>query len=117
MGKVIGLGDQKPNGGTALGIYSSKLSGSVLQVVSKTIATDTCHYGQTNVMQWGNVSKKPNGLQYKGKVTSVVGGNTDCPPPTPIDSWTFPSGGLPSGSFVPSEYPYAYIDAVTIVSV
>jgi hypothetical protein len=112
MGKVIGLGDQKPGEASEFGIYSAKLKGTTLQVSAKTVSFDNCKYGQTNVVQWGNISSHPNGLQYKGRVTAVVAGNTDCTP-SPIDTWTFPSGGSPSSSFVTS----GYIDGATIVNV
>lgn len=114
MGKVIGLGDEKPSGSSGFAIYSAKLKGSTLVVSQKTLADDTCMYGRTDVEQWGNISAHPNGLQYKGRVTAVVGGNFLCTP-TPIETWTFPSGGLPSSSFLPN--PYDYISGLTIVSV
>jgi hypothetical protein len=114
MGKVIGVGDQEPGGAYAFGIYSSKLSGTTLNVTNTTVNTGGSCSSYTDVVQWANLTSKPNGLQYKQTPSATIGANIDCFP-SPIDTWAFPAGGPPSSEIMTSGYDY--YEGQTLVNV
>jgi hypothetical protein len=116
MGKTLGVGDQDGGGPSSfdMAIYATTVSGSTATNKHTTLITDTCYASEDYVdfVSWGNVSKKPNGLQTR-KVKAIVGTNADCFP-TPLNTWAFPAGGNPKSSIPPWEaYSYGYSATIT----
>jgi hypothetical protein len=103
-GKSMEFGDQEPSGAYALGIYSATCSGTTCTVTKSTTATSSCDGTDTDIVQWAEYGKKPNGQNEKGKTTEVAGGNLFCD--DAWDIWNFPAGGSSSGSITGPEYAY-----------
>jgi hypothetical protein len=95
-GKSMEFGDQEPGGAYALGIYTETCSGTKCKNTKSTTATSDCDGTDTDVVQFAEYSKSPNGQDPKGGVSQVAGGNLFCT--DNWDIWNFPKGGTDTGT-------------------
>jgi hypothetical protein len=99
--KLPAFGNQETNGEYQSSIQVANCTSSACTAKGKpAVLTDTCYNNYTDVVQWAEISKKPN-LQSKGKFKEVAGGNLWCE--GVFDIWKFPAGGNPTGTISGTE--------------
>lgn len=92
-GRHLAVTDQSPNGQNITAIYRVQISGSVGQVISTVLLTDTCNPNG----DWNDVPHP----RIQGH--TVVGQNWDCK--HRFDYWSYPLGGNPIRALPPSIVP------------